>query len=400
MMQRLVPYLEGRIRFQAEGGRYEWFINQCEQAGLTMEKICPTSTGFTAETTPSAYKKMHRYARMSRCRIRTTEKHGLYFALYAWRKRYGIAAGLILGMLMLFCGQNLIWNICFVDFSPQQQISIREKLFENGIYEGAVHNREKLLRTCAAIFTGTEEYGWLSLNFVKGRLVVEKTDRLQTPALIGQQYTDVVAAADGRVQSVEPQGGFVCVRKGQYVAKGQMLVQGLRIGEYGRLDCTHAQAQVMAEVEKNYRCTQPLRLRFSSPLGKTKTYYKLWLPWGELALYRKIDVPPNARQTVTRRPAAPFGFHLPITIEEITVREQENAEQLLTPELAQERAYDQVLEQMRAEFGSFTILEEKKQVEAAEDALTLTMHVRFLADIARTVPGMPLEKIELPQQEE
>ncbi len=400
MMKRLVRYLEGKVRFEAEGGRCEHFINECERAGLALEKISPTQTGFTASTTPSEYKKMRSHARKSRCRLRVTEKYGAYFALHAYRKRRGILVGLIFGMILLFLGQNLIWNISFTDFEPEQEAYIRERLFENGIYEGAVRDREKLMSAAADIFAGTEEYGWLALNFVKGRLVVEKTDRIPTPQLIGQEYTDVIAAADGLVQSVEPQGGFVCARAGQYVAKGQVLVQGLRIGEYGKTDCTHAQARVMAQVEKTYRCTQPLKIRFRTPLQESRTYYKLWLPWGGLALYRNIDAPPSAQQTVRHRPAAPFGFHLPATIEEITVRGQKDAEQLLTPRQAQERAYSRILDEMRGEFGSFTILEEEKQAESTKDAVVLTVHVRFLTDIGRMVPGTPVEEMELPKPEE
>ena len=32
-------------------------------------------------------------------------------------------------------------------------------------------------------FVGSEEYGWVALNFVQGRLVVEKTQREKVPEL-------------------------------------------------------------------------------------------------------------------------------------------------------------------------------------------------------------------------
>lgn len=394
MIERLVRYLEGGIRFEAEGGRFERFINECEKNGLELEKISPTQTGFTANTTPAAYKKMHSYAQKNRCRLHVNEKHGAYFALHKKRKRFGIAVGLICSIILLFLGQNLIWNICFYDFTPQQEVYLRERLFENGIYEGAVKNQEKLLDTAGKIFEGTEEYGWLTLNFVKGRLVVEKTKREPAPELIGQEYTDVVAASDALIQNVIPQGGFVCARKGQYVTKGQVLVKGLREGEYGKVDFTHAQAQVLAEVEKTYRCTQPLKMECQVSDGAYKSYYKLWLPWGALPLYGNIEAAQNAKITVSHRPLAPFGFHLPATIEEISVRPQKTAEMILSPQAALEKAYSRIMDDIRREFGEFSILHEQRSEEITDQDATLTVKIRFTADIARTVPGAPWDETQ------
>lgn len=95
----------------------------------------------------------------------------------------------------------------------------------------------------------------------------------------------------------------------------------MTLSQYERPLYSHAQAEVLAEVEKSYVYTQPLHVEPVLPQAVSKSYYKLYLPWGELSLYAQLDVPENASQRVLRRPAAPFGFHLPALVEETQVRQ-------------------------------------------------------------------------------
>ena len=149
-------------------------------------------------------------------------------------------------------------------------------------------------------FVGSEEYGWVALNFVQGRLVVEKTQREKVPELIGTEVTNVVAKSDGIIRRLELVDGYPRVVPGQYVAQGQVLVSGMTLSQYERPLYSHAQAEVLAEVEKSYVYTQPLHVEPVLPQAVSKSYYKLYLPWGELSLYAQLDVPENASQRVLR----------------------------------------------------------------------------------------------------
>lgn len=386
MMNRLARYAMGSVNFEVTGGRGERFLNDCVNAGVPVEHIRPTQTGYLATVPLRDYKRMHKYARRNRCRLRVREKYGAYFALFTYRHRWGILAGLVLCVLLLCMCRNLIWNICFYNFTPEQEASARAQLFEKGIYEGAFQNNEKLVRAAGELFVGSEEYGWVALNFVQARLVVEKTQREKVPELIGTEVTNVVAKSDGIIRRLELVDGYPRVVPGQYVAQGQVLVSGMTLSQYERPLYSHAQAEVLAEVEKSYVYTQPLHVEPVLPQAVSKSYYKLYLPWGELSLYAQLDVPENASQRVLRRPAAPFGFHLPALVEETQVRQAAAVPFDLTPGLAEDIARSRILDAIRAEFGDYELLEETPSAEEADGAVTLTLRVRMLADIGKMVP--------------
>lgn len=89
----------GSVNFEVTGGRGERFLNDCVNAGVPVEHIRPTQTGYLATVPLRDYKRMHKYARRNRCRLRVREKYGAYFALFTYRHRWGILAGLVLCVL-------------------------------------------------------------------------------------------------------------------------------------------------------------------------------------------------------------------------------------------------------------------------------------------------------------
>ena len=76
------------------------------------------------------------------------------------------------------------------------------------------------------------------------------------PELIGTEVTNVVAKSDGIIRRLELVDGYPRVVPGQYVAQGQVLVSGMTLSQYERPLYSHAQAEVLAEVEKKL-CIYP-----------------------------------------------------------------------------------------------------------------------------------------------
>ncbi len=385
-MNRFSKYAAGSVRFEVIGGRGERFFNECVNADLPVEHVQPTETGYFASVPLRDYKRLRPLARRNRCTLRVREKYGAYFALLAYRNRWGILLGLALCAALMMACQDLIWNICFIGFTDGQEADVRAKLFEKGIYEGAFQENSRLIRVASEIFTESEEYGWVTLNFIKGRLVVEKTDREKPPEIMSRDLTNVVAISDGVVRRIDLAGGYPQVVPGQYVGRGRVLISGMRLSSYERPLYSRAEGAVWAEVRSTYVYTQPLRGRSMLPTSECRSYYKLYLPWGEAALYGSVDAPQGASRRVTRHPVAPLGFHLPAMVEETQVRLFQETAWEMTPEQAAAAARAHILDAIRMEFGTYEMISETPEAQVDEDAVTLSLHVVVLADIGKQVP--------------
>lgn len=380
-------FMAGEVCFTIEGGQGERFLTLCAQQGIPVQKICSADAGFTASVPARHYRRMHRLARRCRCVLKVQEKHGLCFLLRPCRKRWGIAAGLALGALILFVFPHMIWNIEFVQFTYQQEQDLRQQLYENGIYEGAFADAKKMRRAADRIFVEEDMYSWVALNFTKGRLVVEKRDKKPAPQLVSGAVTDLVATSDGMITSVDLRGGFLQAWPNQVVAEGDVLVSGASFNEMtGITAYMHSEGSVYARVEKVYTCTQPLEVQSQVATSHIKNGYALLIGSWRVPLtpHRKMEA--EAMENTIRWGFAPFGFHLPVTVERTQMREMESVRVQISPELAAQKARLAIFEALRKQFPDYVLEHTVEEVEQSQEAVTVTMRLTFTANIAKQVP--------------
>ena len=192
MKKRLL--YSGTIEIEIIGGLGEKLLNQCMESGICIENICPTHTGFTVLAPLRKYTLIRKLAKRNKCRVRVIGRRGLSFFLMRYKGHCGVLLGLLLAAFVFAWGQRLIWSITFVDCSTAEQIALREELASYGIYEGAAADEDYFESVADQIFVSNDEWSWIRLNFVHGRLVVEKVDRTQQPEMQDTSLTEIVAA--------------------------------------------------------------------------------------------------------------------------------------------------------------------------------------------------------------
>ncbi|MEF9969140.1 MAG: sporulation protein YqfD [Ruthenibacterium sp.] len=384
-------YLRGMIRFEVIGGRGERFLNACVQNGFSVAQITATETGYLAKTSVHDYKKMHMLARKNRCRLRMREKYGVRFALWAYRGRFGIAVGAMLAVLLLFACRTLVWRVDFnsANFTVSQQTALRQQLKNKNICEGAFVTQAQLEKAQSELFIDHAEYGWAKLNFVKGRVIVEKTKATPKPVILPTDITNVVAETDGVIQKADVQSGFLQVAKGQAVTKGQVLVSGMNVGVTNLPYYTHAQAKIFAQIERTYQVTQPLVVHTQTPSAQVQIYRKLMVFGREIPLYNSENAPmpkKDTLQTVRIVPLVLCGFHLPACVEETELRESKAAEIIYTPQMAREIAVMKAAEAFSQDFKEHQLQTQSVHVEQTADAQIVRVRFTAIANIAKTVP--------------
>lgn len=384
-------YQYGHVTFEIIGGLGERFFDACMQKDIFLEEIRPTQSGFTARVALRDYKKLHKIARVYRCRLRVRERKGFSFWIAPYQNRTGILIGIIFAVFVLNIGKQLIWDIDFYDFTYAQEQQLRTQLYQHGIYEGAVAKEDRLDDIAKEIFLSSEEYSWVRLNFVQGRLVAEKINLSQQPDIEPNSVSDVVAKADGVILRQVIDEGFAQKTKGQSVAQGEVLISGSFESETGTKRLVRSHGQILAQVEKTYVYLHPLQKQVQTPTGAPARYQTLLLP-GQIALPLFWgDIPQDGAQTVTRTPVAPFGFHLPATLESVEVRQMQTVTAEYSPEFALKNARSKVFDSMHEEFDVFQLVSIEETPEQTQQGLKITFRVRFVTDIGEEVVlnGLP-----------
>lgn len=402
MSRGLWEYLQGSVLFEVEGGTSAEFLQRCTYLKIPIYDICATPLGFSARVPARYYAQLRRPAHRCRCRLHLKERFGIRFAFTILRGRIGLLIGFVLAVTILLSFPHLIWNIEFYRFTPSEQEEMRRHLYTMGVYEGAFIDSEEIARLSVQLRAQDKQYSWVALNFVKGRLMVEKRPYQNLTDLTNETPSNLVARSEGIIRYMNVRGGYYQVEANQSVQKDQLLVLGANNenGE-GRVSYMHAEGEIYAEIEKDFEITIPLQETVLLQQSNVKTYHQLLLFGAKIPLGAKAPASQdNQMRIVTRHALAPFGFNLPATIERVTIREKSPNSITRSESLAAEMARTQAINEIQQEFGDFKILDIQQETQLTQTHLVANIHIRFLGNIAKPAPfeGLPQEMIEREQK--
>ncbi|MDD3429902.1 MAG: sporulation protein YqfD [Oscillospiraceae bacterium] len=195
--------LWGSVTFCVKNGSCEQFLNRCMENNIPIQNIKNVSFQLTASVPARYYKKLHRLARKSHCTLQCIKKQGICFTAYKLKGRYGLAVGAALFILLPYLFENFIWNIVYYQIPQAQQTQIERILYQNNIFTGKKAAQEDLEIAQQQILLSMPEYAWASLNFVRGKVIVEAGNITNKPPILTKEVCDIVAACDGIITEME-----------------------------------------------------------------------------------------------------------------------------------------------------------------------------------------------------
>lgn len=382
----MLGWLLGRVRFRAEGGDAERLLTACAGQGIPVSGVRATALGFTAWTPARCYHRLRPLARRSHTRVRLAKKQGLCFVLLRWRGRWGLVLGpLVLAAVLAFSG-NVVWAIRFDGVPAAQQIQLRSQLLQAGIWEGAWLRPDSLDAARQELLAQNEEYSWLTLNFYRGRLVVEASQLRPAPELPQGRSCDLVSAADGVVLEVNIQSGQPLCSPGQTVAKGQQLAAGRYQDRDGRLFEVQSAGEVMAQVTFRCQAQQPMETTVALPQSGGRRGRRLLVLGQTIPLGPQPQAGPEEQASVTSRPLTILGFALPATLEETWVTGSVQQTVTFTEEQALELAKLACREQLLQQLPGAEIQSERVYSRLEQGKLQVEMELVAVAQIAQQQP--------------
>ena len=382
----MLGWLLGRVRFRAEGGDAEKLLTACAGQGIPVSGVRATALGFTAWTPARCYHRLRPLARRSHTRVRLAKKQGLCFVLLRWRGRWGLVLGpLVLAAVLAFSG-NVVWAIRFDGLPAAQQIQLRSQLLQAGIWEGAWLRPDSLDAARQELLAQNEEYSWLTLNFYRGRLVVEASQLRPAPELPQGRSCDLVSVADGVVLEVNIQSGQPLCSPGQTVAKGQQLAAGRYQDWDGRLFEVQSAGEVMAQVTFRCQAQQPMETTVALPQSGGRRGRRLLVLGQTIPLGPQPQAGPEEQASVTSRPLTILGFALPATLEETWVTGSVQQTVTFTEEQALELAKLACREQLLQQLPGAEIQSERVYSRLEQGKLQVEMELVAVAQIAQQQP--------------
>ncbi len=246
--------------------------------------------------------------------MHVTEKHGAPFWARRYRERAGVAVGLaaFLLVLQLFAQRTWVIEVRGNDKVKSEDIlAVMETL---GVREGRNLGDLDIPALQLAALKELPDLAWCVVNLKGSVAYVEVTERIPTPELSNaDEPSNIKAARDGRIVSIQTYTGQALVKEGDAVARGMLLVSGVVETNAGPV-FRRSQARILAQTERRLEVSVPLKETRLLPSGEELLRPSLRLFTLEIPLYTDGPIEEQTALTSTKHMLRAGGIDLPVGI--------------------------------------------------------------------------------------
>jgi len=377
--------MKSYIVVSAFGSYNEEFMNDLFRKNIKVWNVKNKDGIIYFNMSPYLYKKAARSALNSGVRTRVESRHGAYFKLRKYKKRYGIffGAASFLGIIVLL--SNFVWDIKVSgneNLSAPQIIEIMEKY---GISNGVGTKSYDAEKAEIALTLELGSLAWVNIERQGSRIYVNLSERLEAapPEIPVTTPCNVVADRSGQIVKAEVYRGRLLVEVGSGVDRGDVIVTGVVDDGAGNIILSHASARIIAECEESAEFFVPFTSLERKNNGKTSENNFIVFLGHSFPLFMLDNSPENAVYSEETRAPKLFGFPLPYRLKTEIYSHYDMVEVTITQSQALERLNKQI-EMYRANFygDSEIVLFEEKFI-TREDGIAAEVWVVYRTDIAQ-----------------
>jgi len=388
MMYRIISAIAGYYRFFVNGRAAERVLNRLMTINadiFDIERINENEITFSAGVIH--YKKIkHVLDEMRSVGIKyRTVLRGFPEVLYRYRKRTGLVIGIFLSCALIWASSLFIWTVEIRGLVSVTDETMREMLSDAGLYEG---KRISDINFDDIRFELINRYPEISyaIFFISGtHALVSISERAFPPDTSkNNDPYNLVAKCDGVIVDSAVSDGMTMVKSGEFVRKGDLLVSGIVELQTTAYKTVHAKGSVFAKTVHEFSVTVPFESHEKVYTGNEAVKRRLEILDFSVPLYLSSDCGFGKYEAYKRTENVILFdlIRLPFRLTETSFAEYKTPLIYLTPEKAENKAYDMYKEYIKNELSEREIVKEEISVNEEEKGITFKAVIWCIEDIA------------------
>lgn len=382
-IDKLLRYSCGYVHFKAENGFTERLLNLCAYNNINLYELKNTDVGFEAQVLSVYFKRIVEFAEKTNVAVEELGRSGVPVAASRYRKRWGIALGVVAFLLFLFISQNFVWQIEVVGNKKVSTSLILSELEAEGIhklsYIPSLNFRDKKHELMMRL----PELSWLSVNISGCRLEVEVTERNVPPMIDEAEPSDIVASKTGQIRYMEVYNGVKQTDVNYTVTEGQTLVSGRFVTKQGNEMYVHSSAKIIAEVQFDKSFSIDIDQLAKEYTGKVKNRYYLDIMSCRIPLFIATKFDKDYDVIEQRNPMVLFSNELPFGYIKKQYRFYDKKKQELSEQEAVQILKDSVKQYEISELKDSAIINREESIVMKDNVVTMTVAYIAEQDIAK-----------------
>ena len=311
---RLFRLLAGYLRFRAEGGSPERFLNAASRGNLRLWDIRVKDGVLNACAYRRSRAGLKKAAGAAGSRLVIQKECGLPFVFMRYRFRKGIVAGVLLFFAVLWFFSGFIWTVQIEGNSRVSAAAITQALSDAGLRPGVFRLTLNLHEAENKTLASLPDLSWMSINLFGSTAVVRVKERVYPPLVPDGTPCNIRASQTGQIVLLETYEGMPVIRQGDTVKKGDLIVSGIIEEKTGVLRLVHASAKAVAVTKRELRQRVPFAAQKQVFTGKPITRRVLNLAGLHIPLTIGGDPQGQYLSTVTENWLILFGKKLPFSV--------------------------------------------------------------------------------------
>ena len=385
LIKILLGYLIGYVRVVIEGYYIERFINICTNNKITIWNLKrDKNVKLELNTRLKDFKEIVRIAKKTKCKIKIKNKRGIPFILHKYRKRkiFGIFLLIIIGLILF--SSNFVWNIEIKEENGMQLENIMQDLEENGLKIGEWKQKINTKDLINKIRLKRKDIAWMGIELKGTNVIVKIVKADEKPNIIDEnEFCNVVSDKTGIITKINAQNGTINVKVGDTVSVGTTLINGWLEGKYTGIRYVHAKGQIQAKVWHTKNKKIYYKQEIKQETGNFENKYNIKFNNFKINLHKGVSKFKIYDTISVEKKFKIFSdFYLPISIEKITYKEQENKEKIYSVEEAKKLGIEELEKKLDEEIqNKENIVNKNINTYESEECVDVYVTYEVLEDI-------------------
>lgn len=220
----VIRYFKGFLLIKIYGDSCERLLNIAAKNGIMLWNMHYKKNYITACVSIKDFRLLRKIIRKKSLKIHILSKHGLPFIMNGYVNRTGIFCGIAIYFLILLFMSGFIWRVEVTGNEKTDTKQIIDTCSKLGVFEGVYKNKIDTANLPLKLLMKTDGLAWCSMNIEGCLLTVNVSETVKDTAAVP---SNLIADFDGVIMRIDVQEGNVCVKIGDTVKKGDLLVSGV-----------------------------------------------------------------------------------------------------------------------------------------------------------------------------
>lgn len=227
-VNKLKNWIKGSVTVEVEGLFLEKFTNLCvsnQVAFWNVKKV--NNTKIVLATDIKSFKKMRRYIKKTRCRMKLLKRNGIPFKIFKYRKRKWFVIGILVFLIVMKISTSMVWRVNIIGNENITEKELIAELEQLGLTKCRLKKSIDTFYITYKIMIERDDISFITIKFDGINANVEIKEKKIKPEIEKNNPTNIVADKTGIIAKIDVLSGMKRVNVGDTVMPGDILVEGV-----------------------------------------------------------------------------------------------------------------------------------------------------------------------------